>query len=68
MWKWHKHYDPALDAEHKAIQQSATALQKAKQAEYMITKDIDMARPGSTPSSPSPDCLPRKDKGSAAHV
>jgi hypothetical protein len=68
VWKWHKHYDPALDAEHKAIQQSATALQKAKQAEFAIAKDIDMAKPGSTPSSPLGDSLPRKDRGSAAHV
>lgn len=59
VWKWHQHYDPALDAEHKAIQQTGTALQKAKQAEYMLSTEIAA---GPRTSAASPDALPASSK------
>lgn len=61
VWKWHQHYDPALDAEQLVIQRGAAALQKAKQAEYQIKQEMK-------PAGAAPDAKPNKDTGSAANV
>lgn len=66
VWRWHQHYDPALDADHQAVQKAAAALQKAKQAEYQINKDL---RPhtasDANDTGKDTDDKPRKDAGSA---
>jgi hypothetical protein len=54
--------------EHRMVQQSATALQVAKQAEYIIAKDLDKAKEGSAPSRTSANGHAHADRGSAAHV
>lgn len=66
MWKWHQHYDPALDADHQAVQKAAAALQKAKQAEYQINKDLRPQLAGdANDTGKDTDDKPRKDAGSA---
>lgn len=70
--KWHRHYDPALDADHLAVQKAAAALHKAKQAEYMINKDLKPAAAtaaGKDAAATDRDVLPpTRDTGSAANV
>lgn len=56
VWKWNRHYDPALDVEHMAIQRTGTALQKAKQAEYEIGRIASSK--GSAVTRQGPDTEP----------
>lgn len=68
VWKWHTHYDPTQDMEHKMVQQSATALQLAKQAEYTIKEDLEREKDGPASNGAAANGHGHKSNGTAGHV
>jgi hypothetical protein len=71
--EWHKHYDPALDAQHRRYQHEASKLHKASNptashAQCIIVQDVASDKSGELSGCQSSDCMSTTDQGCAAEV